>query len=119
MVLPPALVASSPPIIAVPSEPSERGNSAPASAAACWARASTSPASTVMVMSARSSASTRFIRARLSTTWRGRASGVAPPTMEVLPPCGMMTSPCAAQSFTQADTSAVEAGRSTASASPR
>ena len=44
--------------------------------------------------------------------------GTEPPTSPVLPPCGMTAAPAAAQARTTAITSSVEAGRTTASASP-
>ena len=50
--MPPALVASTPPIWQLPSEARLKGNRRPAVAATCWACASTSPASTVMVLEA-------------------------------------------------------------------
>ena len=46
------------------------------------------------------------------------ASGVWPPTSPVLPPCGTIGTRAAAQAFTTAATSAVEPGRTTASARP-
>ena len=46
-------------------------------------------------------------------------SGVPPPTMPVLPPCGTIAIFSAAQSFTTAATSSVVAGRTMASAVPR
>ena len=49
---------------------------------------------------------------------RPEASGVAPPTMEVLPPCGTMAMPAPAQSLTASANSAVLAGRSKARARP-
>ncbi len=46
------------------------------------------------------------------------ASGVAPPDMPLLPPCGTIGTPCAAHSLTSPATSAVEAGEASASARP-
>ena len=46
------------------------------------------------------------------------SSGVAPPAMPLLPPCGTIGTPWLAQSFTSAATSAVDAGEASASARP-
>ena len=46
------------------------------------------------------------------------SSGVAPPAMPLLPPCGTIGTPWAAHSFTSAATSCVEAGEANASARP-
>ena len=61
---------------------------------------------------------TRFMRVRLSSTCVPLASGTPPPTRPVLPPCGTTLAPWAAQARTTAATSAVLAGRTTASARP-
>ncbi len=47
------------------------------------------------------------------------AGGVAPPTIELLPPCGTSATRCRAAAATTAATSAVEAGASSAGAVPR
>jgi len=77
------------------------------------------PASATATLSSAETLRIEFIRRSDNSKALPSGFGVAPPTIEVLPPCGMMASPCFAQSFTQTETSAVEAGRSTASASPR
>ena len=71
-----------------------------------------------MVMSVVSMLRTRFMRVSAMTICRPLSSGVAPPTMEVLPPCGTMGTPAATQALTQAESSSVLPGRSTASAAP-
>ena len=58
------------------------------------------------------------MRVRRAVSAEAPGSGVAPPTLLVLPPCGMTESPYAAAVFMTRETSSVEAGRTTASASP-
>jgi len=65
VLLPPALVASTPPICAEPSELIDNGNRQSAAAAASCAAFNVNPASTSIVMSIGSIARTRFIRDRL------------------------------------------------------
>ena len=91
----------------------DSGSRQPAAAAASCAAFSVTPASTAMVRSTGSTPRTRFMRARLITTWPGRF-GTAPPTMLVLPPWGTIASPFAAHSRTAPASSAVLAGRNTA-----
>jgi hypothetical protein len=74
--------------------------------------------STVIVRLAASMPRTRFKRVRLSSTWVPLGSGTEPPTKPVLPPCGTIGVPFAAQALTTAATSAVEPGRTTANARP-
>ncbi|MNT47237.1 hypothetical protein D3C72_1839350 [compost metagenome] len=76
------------------------------------------PASTVIVRLSLSSARTVFMRPRFSTTCVPEVSGVDPTTRPVLPPCGTMAVPLAAQALTTAATSSVEPGRTTARALP-
>jgi hypothetical protein len=69
----------------------------------------------------RASASSRriaFIRRSDRSSAAPLASGVAPPDMPLLPPCGTIGTPCRAQSFTSARLRAVEAGEASASARP-
>ena len=89
-----------------------------ARAASCTA-ASVHPASTEIVLFCASTATTRLRQLRLSTTARPDSSGVAAPHRLVLPPCGTMGTPAAAQVRTTAATSAVQPGRATQSAAPR
>jgi len=77
------------------------------------------PASTVMVRLSVSTLRTAFMRVRLSTICVPDASGVEPTASPVLPPCGTMAVPAAAQALTTAATSGVLAGRTTARALPR
>ena len=46
------------------------------------------------------------------------ALGVAPPTIDVLPPCGTIATPASAHAATTCPSSAVEAGRTTQAARP-
>ena len=105
-------------MVQLPSAARLKGNRKPAPSAASCTFCSTQPASTVMVRLPGSIARTRFMRVRLRTTWRPDASGVEPTTMPVLPPCGTMDVPAAAQARTTAATSSVEPGRTTARALP-
>jgi hypothetical protein len=57
------------------------------------------PASTVMVRLSLSRARTAFMRVRLSTTCVPEVSGVEPTARPVLPPCGTMDVPAAAQAL--------------------
>ena len=79
---PPALVDRLPPIVQLPSAASDSGNMRPSSAAACWTAASGTPASTVSVAFAASTARTRFIRDereddRVAAVVRRRAAALA------------------------------------------
>ena len=76
------------------------------------------PASAVIVRLAASTARTAFMRCRLSTICWPDSSGTEPTARPVLPPCGTKLTPAAAQALTMAATSAVLAGRTTASALP-
>ncbi len=80
-----------------------------ASAASCRFCRMT-PASHVTFRPSRSMAAIRFNRLRESTSASPLSSGVAPPTMPLLPPCGTIGTPCVAQSLTNAATSSVDAG---------
>ena len=95
--MPPALVASTPPISAVPSEPIESGSRQPTAAAASCAALSVTPASSVRVRSSGSTARTRARRERERTSSEPSAAGTAPPTIEVLPPWGTRGTRAAAQ----------------------
>ena len=107
-----------PPMVQLPSEPSDIGKSRSTFSAAACTSASTTPASTVTVPATGSTSRTRRIRPRESTTWLPDASGTPPPTSPVLPPCGTTATPAAAQAATTAATSSVEPGRTTARARP-
>ena len=106
-------------MVQLPSAARLRGNRKPATWAASCTICSTQPASTVMVRLSASTARTAFMRARFRTTWVPELSGVEPTTRPVLPPCGTMDTPAAAQALTTAATSPVEPGRTTARALPR
>ncbi len=60
----------------------------------------------------------RFSRAVLRTSSEPSSLGTAPPTMEVLPPCGTIGVPAAAHRRTTAASSAVVPGRMTALVRP-
>jgi len=64
-------------------------------------------------------ARTASMRPRLSSSWVPLSSGTEPTDKPVLPLCGTMATPRAAQARTTAATSAVLPGRTTASARPR
>ena len=118
MLLPPALVASTPPICAEPSELIDSGNRHPESSAACCADLRTVPASISIVMSVVSMPRTLFMRDRLRISCDPSSDTAAPPTIDVFPPCGTIGTPRSTQSSTTAATSSVEAGRTTAGVAP-
>ena len=74
--MPPALVASTPPIWQLPSDAKLNGNRRPALAATACALASTRPASTVMVLPSRSMSRTWVMRLRLTTTSLPLSNGI-------------------------------------------
>ena len=116
--VPPALVAISPPTVATPLPPSVRGKRRPALAAASCRSCSTTPAPQVIWRAAVSTGPMAFIRRSETSRDVPLASGVAPPDMLLLPPCGTMVTRLAAHSFTSADSSAVLAGEASANAAP-
>ncbi len=105
-------------MVQLPSDPSDIGKSRPAPAAAACTSASTTPASTVIVLATGSTSRIVRIRPSDSTTWVPESSGTPPATRPVLPPCGTIATPAAWQAVTTAATSAVDPGRTTASARP-
>ena len=117
--MPPALVERLPPIWQLPSAPRLSGNSRSAAAAAWCRSARMQPASTVIVKLVGSMARMRFIRPSATTMLSRSSGGTPPPTSPVLPPCGTIANPAAAQIRTTAATSAVEAGRTTSRVAPR
>jgi hypothetical protein len=117
--VPPAFVDRLPPIVQLPSDASDSGNSIPRSAAAACAWASVAPASIVIVAFATSSSRTRFMRESDNTIASPALPGVAAPHRLVLPPCGTIGTPFSAQSRTTTATCSGDAGRTTASAAPR
>ena len=87
---PPALVETLPPIVQVPSDASDSGNSRSAASAAACASASVTPASQIMTSACGSTsriARKRWVETMISSPL---SSGVWPPTSPVLPPCGVM-----------------------------
>jgi hypothetical protein len=112
------LVDTTPPMVALPSEASDSGNSRPAALAASCAASTVQPASSVIELSSGSTQRMARRRSRLITTSRPDPSGVDPPTSPVLPPCGTTATPCAVHAATACATSAVLPGRTTASATP-
>jgi hypothetical protein len=80
--------------------------------------ASTQPASTVIVLLSVSTARTRFMRERFTTTCVPEPSGTEAPHRLVLPPWGTIGMRSSASSVTTRATSSVLAGRTTAAARP-
>ncbi len=115
--MPPAFDDKLPPIVQLPSAPSDNGNSRSASAAACCALISTTPASHVIVFDAASTS--RMRSSRVSETRSSPPCGICPPTSPVLPPCGTIGVPVSLASLRMAAISATEPGRSTAGEVPR
>jgi hypothetical protein len=76
------------------------------------------PASTVIVLLSGLTSTILFMRPSATTTAVPAVSGVAAPHIPVLPPCGTIGVRVSAHRRTTAATSAVLAGRTTASASP-
>ena len=114
--MPPALVERLPPMVQLPSAPSDSGNRRSTSEARCWATCSTTPASQVMVLEAVSSS--RILSNRRIEMTTSPLCGVCPPTRPVLPPCGTSAILCTVASWQIAETSAVEPGRSTSGEHP-
>ena len=83
-----------PPISHEPSLARLRGNSLPASDAAFWTFCRITPASTVMLLSARLISRIRLILERLSST---PPEATAAPHKPVLPPCGVTGIRCSKQ----------------------
>ncbi|MNT55525.1 hypothetical protein D3C72_1927670 [compost metagenome] len=106
-------------MVQLPSAARLSGNSKPAAAARSCTASSTQPASTVRVRFFSSRSRTRFMRLRLSKTWRPDWSGTAPPTSPVLPPCGTIATRAAEHAATTAQTWSVLPGNATARARPR
>lgn len=105
-------------MVQLPSAPRLSGKKRPAASAACCTRASTAPASTVIVLPTGSILRMRLSRASDNTIALPVPSGVAPPDMLVFPPWGTTGTPWLAQSRITAATSSVEPGRTTARAAP-
>ena len=103
-------------MVQLPSAPSDSGNRRPAAAAASCARASTTPASQVMVFEVGSTS--RMRSSRLSDSTISPLSGVWPPTKPVLPPCGTIGVLVSLASRRMAATSSGEPGRSTSGEEP-
>src|SRR5690554_6007790 len=114
---PPAFVAMVPPMVAVARAAKSTPYRQPAARAAASTASTVAPAPAVSWPTAASTSPTAFSRAVESTTCP--ASGTAPPTRPVLPPCGTTGVSAAAHAATTAATSAVSAGRTTARHSPR
>ena len=112
---PPALVETTPPRVAVPSEARLRGNRRPASAAAAWTSARVTPASATRTSSTGSTS--RMVRIRRVDN-RTSPWGIWPPTRPVFPPWTVRATPSAAQRRTMAAVSCVEAGDSMSGVAP-
>ena len=103
--VPPALVETSPPIVALPLAPRVSGKRSPCSATASWSSCSTTPASATQRIAPGSIERMRFIRLSERIRADPSSGGVAPPTIDVLPPCGTSATPFCAASVTIAATS--------------
>ncbi len=114
--MPPALVDTLPPMRQEPCAPNASGKNIPAASTLSLNSDRIQPASTTAEKSSASMLRIAVMRSRLMMTWDSGESGVAPSTRPVLPPCGTIDRSRARTAFTQADTSAVERGRSTATA---
>jgi FAD/FMN-containing dehydrogenase len=112
-----AFVAIMPPTVALSRAARSTPKSRPCSCAAAVTAASVTPAPTVACAAATSIGSIVVSRCRLSKT--SPAHGTAPPTSPLLPPCGTTATPAAWHARNTAATSAVDAGRTTANATPR
>ena len=95
--VPPALVETRPPTVAEPLAPSESGKRRPAAAAASCRSERITPASATATLSSAETLRTRFIRRSDSSSAPPSRSGVAPPTIDVFPPCGTSATRASAQ----------------------
>ena len=116
--VPPALVDTSPPTVAEPLPPSVSGKRRPAAAAASCRVSRIVPAPQVTCRASVLTGSIVLSRRSDSSTAAPLSSGVAPPHMPLLPPCGTIGTPWAAQIRTTSATSAVEPGETRARARP-
>lgn len=110
--MPPALVASMPPIWHEPRAPRSTPNVKPAASAASCTVCSGVPARTVIVPAAASSASMPAKRSIDSTT--SPPSATAPRASPVSPPCGTTGWPSRMHSASARDTSSTLRGRTSA-----
>ena len=120
--MPPALVAIMPPMVAESRAPRSTPNPKPGRAGmGLERRRGSRPHRPSPLRPRRRPARGRAAGASRSRPAGGPASarGTDPPTSPVLPPCGITAAPAAAQARSTATTSSVDAGRTTASASPR
>ena len=76
------------------------------------------PASTTASPASASSRRTRFMRLSDRIVALPSAGGVAPPTIELLPPCGTSGTPCARAARTTCCTCALSSGASSSVARP-
>src|SRR5690606_22626396 len=111
--MPPALVAMLPPMLHEPRAAKSTGYASPCSAAASCTACRVMPGCTVSVRSMGSKPSTRFMRARLSTS--SPLAATAPPDSRVRPPEGTIATSLAAAQRTMAWTCSTSTGRATAS----
>ncbi len=117
--VPPALVEVSPPIVALPLAPSDKGNRLPTAAAASCSAARIVPASQTALFAAAEIERILFIRRIESRRALPSGLGTAPATIEVFPPCGTNGTRSSAHRRTISATSSVLAGDSIAAAAPR
>ena len=116
--VPPALVEMRPPMVADPLPPSVRGKRIPSLSAASCRVCKMTPASHSASIASVSIERMAFIRRSESSTAEPLPSGVAPPTIPLLPPCGTIGTPCWPHSFINSATSAVDVGEARAKALP-
>ena len=115
---PPALVDTSPPMVALPLAPSDSGKTQPCASAAAWTVSRIAPASATSSSEAASMLRIPFIRDRLSSTLPPSGAGMPPPTSPVLPPCGTSPTRWYPAAATIAATAAVERGISISGVTP-
>ena len=124
--MPPALVATVPPMVAESRDARSTPYSSPAARACRWTSPKVVPAPTLTCADNSSTGSTHVIR-RVDTMtgsslgWSpdvSRPAGTDPPTSPVFPPWGSIGTPAAVHALAMAETSSVFAGRTTHSAGP-
>ena len=116
---PPALVASTPPICAVPWDASASGNWRPALAAASRTCCRVAPASATITPSSGWMARMAVIRSSDRTSGTVPSGITCPPTSPVPPPRGTMATRASAQRRTTAATSSTLRGAAISPARPR
>ena len=111
---PPALVDSTPPMVADPRAPNHKGKFRPSASAASCRCVSTTPASTTASFAAGLISRMRFIRSSVRIS---PPLVIVPPTSPVSPPAATTGTPARAAAASTCATSAVLPGRATATGS--